>query len=316
MSDCDITENPMRILLTGASGHLGSALIPELIQSGHEVVGLVRSDAARLTVELAGANAVRGDLEDLQGLREAAREADGVIHVAYDHALAFAGSPDGYAAAAALDLRAIHAFGEALAGSSKPLLTTAGTALFAFAGLGRTVTEDDVLPAGPRIDSENATVGLRARGVRSVVVRLPPVVHSDLDRAGFVPTLIERARSNGFSAYVGDGANVWPAAHTRDVARLYRLALESAPAGARLQAVAEEVPVRAIAEAIGQGLGVPTKSVRAEEAASLLGFLAGFAGVDNPASSARTRALLKWSPERAGLLDDIGDGHYFRGAVR
>ncbi|XXX78389.1 SDR family oxidoreductase [Sorangium sp. So ce134] len=303
----------MRVFVTGASGHIGSALVPELLSKGHEVVGLARSDASASKLAAAGAAVHRGDLDDLDGLRAAASAADGVIHLAFNHELAFSGSPEGYGAAAAQEQRAIHAFGEALAGSGKPLVTTVGTALLAFAGLRRTGTEEDTIPAGPRADAENATIALAQRGVRSSAVRLAPTVHSALDHAGFVPSLIAMARKNGFSAYIGDGSNVWPAVHTLDAARLYRLALESAPAGTRLHGAAEEgVPFRAIAEAIGEGLGLPARSVSAEEAPRLLGFLARFAGVDNPSSSARTRALLKWEPTHPGLLADIAAGHYFK----
>jgi nucleoside-diphosphate-sugar epimerase len=306
-------EAPMRVFITGASGHIGSALVPELLARGHEVVGLARSDASASKLVAAGAVVRRGDLDDLDGLRAAARAADGVIHLAFNHELAFSGSPEGYEAAVAQELRAVHAIGEALAGSDKPFVTTAGTALLAFAGLGRTGTEEDTIPAGPRIASENAAIALAQRGVRSSTVRLAPTVHSALDHAGFVPSLITMARKNGFSAYVGDGSNVWPAVHTLDAAHLYRLALESAPAGTRLHGVAEEgVPFRAIAEAIGEGLGLPARSVSAEEAPQHLGFLARFAGVNNPASSARTRALLKWEPAHPGLLAEIADGHYFK----
>jgi nucleoside-diphosphate-sugar epimerase len=169
-----------------------------------------------------------------------------------------------------------------------------------------------VVAGGPRVDGENAVIALGARGVRSSVVRLPPTVHSSLDHHGFVPMFIAAARKNGFSAYVGDGANVWPAVHTLDAARLYRLALESAPAGARLHGVADEgVAFRAVAEAIGTGLGLPAKSVSAEEAPSYLGAMAHFAQVHNPTSSARTRALLSWEPTHAGLLVDLAERHYF-----
>jgi nucleoside-diphosphate-sugar epimerase len=303
----------MRIFVTGASGHIGSAVTWELLAHGHEVTGLARSEASASKLSAAGAAVHRGRLEDLEGLRRVVAESDAVAHLAYDHALAFGGTSDGYREAAERDLGAIRAIGNALEGSGKPLVTTGGTALFAFAGLTRPLLEDDVLPAGPRVDSENATLALSEKGVRSSVVRLPPVVHSSADRDGFIPTLIKMARRNGFSAYVGDGANVWPAVHTSDAARLYRLAIEAAPIGARLHGVAEGgTPFRSIAEAIGKGLGLPARSVNPDEAPQYVGFLAGFAKADNPASSARTRALLGWEPSHAGVLEDIAGAHYWR----
>ena len=179
-------------------------------------------------------------------------------------------------------------------------------------GAGGIELQRGVLERGPRVDSENAAIAMASRGVRSSVIRLPPTVHSSLDRHGFVPTLVGMARKNGVSVYVGNGANRWPAVHTLDAARLYRLALESAPAGARLHGVAEEgVPFRQIAEAIGRGLGLPVESVSPDAAPKYLGFLATFAQVDNPTSGVVTRALLKWEPSHAGLLDDLAERHYF-----
>jgi nucleoside-diphosphate-sugar epimerase len=312
MAVTDIRRFAMRVFVTGASGHIGSALVPELLAAGHTVVGLARSDASAAKLVAAGARARHGDLDDLDGLRAAAEAADGVIHLAYKHDLAFSGSPEGFAKAGEHNLRVVQAIGEALAGSNKPFVIASGTALLAFAGLGRTGTEEDTIPGGPRVDSENTTIALAQRGVRSSAVRLAPTVHGSLDHTGFIPQLVGMARKNGFSAYVGDGSNVWPAVHTLDAARLFRLALESAPAGSRLHGAAEEgVPFRAIAEAIGKGLGLPVRSVTAEEAPKVLGFLAMFTQVDNPTSSARTRALLEWEPSRPGLLEDIADGHYF-----
>jgi nucleoside-diphosphate-sugar epimerase len=304
----------MHVFVTGASGHIGSAVVPELLAAGHRVTGLARSDASASKLEATGAGVLRGDLDDLDGLHRAAKAADGVIHLAFKHELAFAGTPDGFATAAAHDLRALQAMGEALAGTGKPLLMTSGTALLAHAGPTRTCTEADALPGGPRADSENATVALARRGVRSSVVRLPPTVHSSLDRAGFIPILIGAARKRGAAVYVGDGANRWPAVHTLDAARLYRLALEQAPAGSRLHCVAEEgVAFREIALAIGRQLGLPASSISSDEAAQL-GFLGRFVQVDNPASSARTRELLAWQPTHAGLLADLAERHYFEGA--
>ncbi len=303
----------MRVFVTGASGHIGFAVVAELLKARHTVVGLARSDASAAKLKAAGAEVHRGDLDDIADLVAAAKAADGIIHLGYKHDLAFGGTPDGYVKAAEHDTRVVKALGEALIGSNKPLVNTSGTAQLAMSGgLSRTGTEDDVLKGGPRVDGENAVIAFGQRGVRSSVIRLPPTVHSSLDHAGFVPMFITAARKNGFSAYVGDGANVWPAVHTLDAAQLYRLAVESAPAGTRLHGVADEgVPFRSIAEAIGRGLGVPTKSLSAEEAPKHLGAMAHFAQVNNPTSSARTRSLLKWQPTHAGLLADIAEGHYF-----
>jgi hypothetical protein len=232
-----------------------------------------------------------------------------VIHLAFKHEAMRGGDILG---AAAADLQAIEAIGDALAGSGKPFVGTGGTLLLAFAGFNeRPGTEHDVIESGPRVDSENTLVGLADRGVRSSQVRLPPSVHSSLDHHGFVPSLIGMAREHGVAGYVGDGSNRWPAVHTLDAAHLYRLALEQAPAGTRLHAVGDAgVPFREIAEAIGRGLGLPAESVSAEQ----LGFLAPFAVLDNPTSSEFTRELLSWEPTHPGLIDDLAEGHYF-GAV-
>ena len=225
----------MRVFVTGASGHIGSAVVPELLGAGHQVVGLARSDGSAAALEAAGAEVCRGDLDDPDGLARAAAAADGVIHLAFDHEAMRAGES---ASAVATDLAAIAALAAALEGSGKPLVSTSGTLLLS--GLAdRPGTEQDVREAGPRIDAENAVVALAGRGVRSSIVRLPPIVHSALDHHGFAPTLIAIARGKGVSAYVGEGANRWPSVHTLDAARVYRLALEAAPAGSRLHAVAD-----------------------------------------------------------------------------
>jgi len=306
----------MRVFVTGASGHIGSAVVPELLAAGHDVVGFARSDASAAALTAAGAEVHRGDLTDPESLRRGAAAADGVIHLAYRHELSLS-DPVGYATAAADDLRAVEAIGAALEGSWKPFVIASGTALLALFLLppGQVGTEEDAFPPGtdrPRAASENATVALAERGVRASVVRLPPIVHSSLDRHGFVPMLVGIARDKGVSAFVGDGANRWPAVNTLDAARLFRLALEDAPAGARLHAVDDEgVPFRQIAEAIGRGLGIPVASIPAEEAEAHFGFLGGFASVDNPTASVRTRELLGWAPERPGLIADLDEGHYF-----
>ncbi|MFB7668876.1 SDR family oxidoreductase [Kitasatospora sp. NPDC056138] len=299
----------MRVFATGASGHIGSALVPELLAAGHQVVGLSRSDKSATALRAAGAEVHRGDLDDLDGLAEAAAKADGVIHLAFKHDAMFAGDFDG---AVAADVRALEALGAALAGTGKPLVTTSGTVLFAFAGLPDALTEDHALDAGPRIDAENAAVALAQRGIRSSVVRLAPTVHSTLDHNGFIPTFISIARSKGFAAYVGDGANRWPAVHTLDAARLYRLALESAPAGSRLHAVGDEgITFRQIAESIGRGLNLPVVSIPSTEAEAHFGFLSTHAQADNPSSSTLTQDLLGWKPVQPGLIEDLGQGHYF-----
>lgn len=295
----------MRVFVTGATGFIGTAVVRELIGAGHEVVGLARSEAAAGTLEAAGAGAHRGTLEDLESLRGGAVASDGVIHCAFKHDIAFTGDFQG---ASDADLRAVEALGAALEGSGKPLVVTSGTALVA---PGRVATEEDTPEAHPRVAAENATVALAERGVRSSVVRPSPSVHGEGD-GGFVPALIGVAREKGVSAYVGDGANRWPAVHRLDAAPLYRLALEQAPAGSRLHAVAEEgVPVRDIAQVIGRHLDLPVASISPEEAGGHFGFLGAFVGADIPASSALTRELVGWEPVEQGLIEDLEGGHYF-----
>jgi nucleoside-diphosphate-sugar epimerase len=300
----------MRVFVTGASGHIGSALLPELTKNGHEVVGLARSDRSAAVLKAAGAEAFRGDLDDLDGLREAAAAADGVVHLAFKHEAMQSGD---YLGAIADDLKAIEAMGAALEGSGKPFVGTGGTLMLALSGIkDRAGTEDDVVTGGPRVDAENTIIGFAERGVRSSLIRLSPLVHSSLDHYGFAHLLIGIARDKGVSGYVGDGANRWPALHTLDAARLYRLALESAPAGSRLHGVGDEgVPIRDIAEVIGRRLNLPVKSVDPQDAGEHFGFLGNFVGLDNPTSNARTRQLLGWEPTHEGLIDDLTHGHYF-----
>jgi len=248
-------------------------------------------------------------LDDLDGLREAASAADGVIHLAFKHDAFVRGD---YAGAAAADFAAVQALGDALAGTDKPFVETSGTATIAGAGLDRAGTEDDAAASGPRADAENAVVALADRGVRSSVVRLPPLVHSTLDHYGFAKILVDAARSAGVSGYVGDGANRWPAVHTLDAARAFRLALEQAPAGSRLHAVGDEgIPFRRIAETIGDRLGIPAGSIAPEDAEAHFGFLAAMAALDNPTSGERTRRLLGWEPVHPGMLADLELDHYF-----
>ncbi|WP_428340623.1 SDR family oxidoreductase [Mycobacterium sp.] len=295
----------MRVFVTGASGHIGSAVVPELIQAGHQVIGLARSDESAAALEAAGAKAHRGSLDDLDSLRAAAAASDGVIHLAFKHDFSdFMGSVES-------DQRAVEAIGEALVGSDKPFVGTSGTLMVAHVE-GRLATEEDTLPAGPRIDAENYAIALAERGVRSSVIRLAPLVHSNLDHHGFTSHIIDCARKAGVSAYIGDGANRWPALHTLDAGRLYRLALENAPAGTRLHGIADEgVPFRDIAEVIGRRLDLPVNSISADEAPEHFGFLAPFAGLDDATSSELTQKVLDWQPEHQGLLADLEDDHYF-----
>jgi len=300
----------MRVFVTGASGHIGSAVVPELLGAGHEVIGLARSDESAAALTAVGASVHRGDLDDLAGLREAAAAADGVIHLAFKHDAMRAGD---FAGAVAADLAAVETIGAALEGSGKPFVSTSGTLMLTLAGItGRPGTERDVLDGGPRVDAENTAVALAARGVRSSVVRLPPLVHSSLDHHGFGPTLIGIAHSKRVCAYVGDGTNRWPAVHTLDAAHLYRLALEAAPAGSRLHAVADEgVPFRDIAAVIGRQLNLAVTAIAIKDAAEHFGFLAALVSLDNPTSSAHTSELLDWLPTHPGLIDDLAAGHYY-----
>ena len=298
----------MRVFVTGASGHIASAVIPELLSAGHAVTGLARSDRAAATVRSLGANVRRGDLDDLDGLGAAAREADGIVHLAFKHEEQHSGD---FAGAIDADLRAVEAMGAALEGSDKAFVGTNATGALILVGSQGRLTEHDVRPGGPRIDAENAAIALAERGVRSSVVRLPPTVHSS-GVYGFVSGLIEIARAAGFAGYPGDGNNRWPSADARDVGRLYRLALESAPAGSRLHAVAEEgIALRDIAAAIGRRLGVPVASIAEEDAGRHFGHLSMFVGLDNPTSSEITRDTLGWAPTRPGLISALDEDPNF-----
>ena len=297
----------MRVFVTGATGFIGSAIVRELLAAGHEVLGLARSDQAAASLAAVGASVHRGDLEDLDSLGGGAAAADGVIHTAYDHTFA------DFAAAAQKDRRAIEAMGKALAGSSRPLVITSGTG---FVSPGRLATEETRSdPAAfPRAANEHAAMAFVERGVRVSVVRFPPTVHGRGDH-GFIARLIDIARTKGVSAYPGDGSNRWPAVHRLDAAHLFRLAVEAAPAGARLHGVAEEgVPVRDIAEVIGRHLDLRVNSIPREKANDHFGFLGLFFSLDCPASSAQTQKLLGWRPVQPGLIADLEQGHYFEAA--
>jgi nucleoside-diphosphate-sugar epimerase len=296
----------MRVFVTGATGFIGSAVVRELLDAGHTVTGLARSDASAEALTAAGVAVHRGALDDLDSLRGGAEAADGVCHLAFVHDFS------DFAANCATDLRAIEAIGEALAGTDKPFVVTAGTP-----GLpeGRVATEEDRVDpesfSAIRQPSEIAAVDLAERGVRSSVVRLPRSVHGRGDK-GFVPLLIAAAREKGVSAYVGDGTNRWPAVHRLDAARLYRWALESAPAGATYHAVGDEgLPLREIAEVIARRLDVPTESVPPESAVDHFGFLGLVASLDCPASSTLTQKQTGWQPAEVGLMADLETGHYF-----
>jgi nucleoside-diphosphate-sugar epimerase len=300
----------MRVFVTGASGYIGSAIVPELLGAGHRVVGLARSDASAAALAAAGAEVHRGALNDLDSLSAGAAASDGVIHTAFIHDFS------NIEASGRTDQRAVETLGAALEGSNRPLVITSGTAVLSS---GRVGTERDAPDPGSagvhRIASEEIARSLASRGVRSSVLRLPPSVHGEGDRHGFVPILIDTARAKGVSGYIGAGSNRWPAVHRLDAARLFRLALEDAPAGSTLHGVADEgVPVRAIAEAIGRQLDLPVVAMSPDDAGEHFGFLAGFLAADVPASSALTRELLGWQPTHRGLLDDLDAGPYFRAA--
>jgi nucleoside-diphosphate-sugar epimerase len=297
----------MRVFVTGATGFIGTAIVRELIDAGHQVLGLARSDAAAKSLVAAGAAVHRGSLEDVGSLRSGAAAAEGVIHAAFIHDFS------NYWPAAEADRRAIETIGGALAGSDRPLIVTSGTLLAQRQG--SLATEQDAPnPSFPR-KSEEAALALAARGIRASVLRLPPSVHGHGDH-GFVPRLISIAREKGVSAYVGDGHSRWPAVHRFDAAHLYRLVLEKGTPGATYHGVADEgVPVREIAEVVGRRLHVPVVSKSREEAADHFGWIAMFFGMDGPASSAQTQERLEWRPVQPGLIADLNAEHYFEHAV-
>ena len=298
----------MRIFLTGATGFIGTALIPELLQAGHQVLGLTRSDQGAVALTALGAESHRGNLEDLDSLRDGAKQAEGVIHCAFDHNF---GTPEDFVRNCEKDKRAIEALGDALVGTSHPLVITSGTGL-GNSKPGEPASEDFFDPDHfhPRKGSELAGIAVSKKGVNVSVVRLPQV--HDPIKQGLITYAVQIARSKGKSAYIGDGLNRWPAAHVSDVARLYRLAIEKAQPGSRYNAVAEEgVPVRVMAEIIGRGLKVPVVSITQEEAPAHFGFLAGFVGLDMPASSTLTQERLDWHPSGPSLIADLEHMDYF-----
>ena len=297
----------MRVFVTGATGFVGTAVVRELIDAGHQVLGLARSDAGTKSLVAAGADVHWGSLEDLESLRSGAAAGDGVIHTAFIHDFS------NYGPAADADRLAIETLGDAVAGSDRPLIVTSGTLLAQRQGSFAT-EEDAPNPSFPR-KSEEAALALAARGVRACVLRLPPSVHGNGDH-GFVPRLISVAREKGVSAFIGDGLNRWPAVHRLDAAHLYRLVLEQGSAGATYHGVGDEgVPTREIAEAIGRGLNVPVVSKSHEAAADHFGWIARFFGIDGPASSALTQERLRWRPVRPGIIADLNAEHYFEHAA-
>jgi len=310
----------MHVFVTGGTGHSGPYIIPELVAAGHEVTALARSDKAAATVSALGAKVRRGDLDNLCGLKAAAAEADGVIHVAHRQDLLPSGGIDSVAAA---ERQIMLAYGEALEGTGKPLVVSGSLGSPGWESLGRPATEKDpTLPGGDMYKGtlrvrnvvETTVLGLAERGVRSSVVRIPPIMHSTTDNAGFLPLLMGLAKEKGVIGYPGDGANLWSAVHSRDLASLFRLALEKGPAGKSWHAVGDEgIPFRKIAEAIGGRLGLPAVSIPADVLMlpGYFGFLASLVTLDLSGSTLITRQILGWEPAQPGLLEDLDNGHYF-----
>lgn len=294
----------MRVFVTGATGFIGSAVVKALLEDGHQVLGLTRSDAGAAALTSIGAEAHRGDLEDLEGLRSGAAAADAAIHTAFQHDFTnFQKSCD-------IDLQAIEAMASVLEGSNRPFLVSTGSGLLPH---GRVGTEEDAAGTHfPRVASDQATEAAATRGIRAAIVRLPATVHGPGDHA-FIPRIINIARQKGFSAYVGTGENRWPAVHRLDAARLYALAVKKVTPGARYHAIAEEgIPFREIAEVIGRRLSLPAVSIAPEQAMEHFGFFGLFAGADLPVSSHLTQQRLGWTPTERSLIADLDDTHYFQ----
>jgi nucleoside-diphosphate-sugar epimerase len=295
----------MRVFVTGASGWIGSASVDELLAAGHEVTGLARSDASAAALRAKGAEVRRGDLDDLASIRAGAEAADAVIHLANKH------DWSDMAATVAAERAAVQTIGDALAGSGRPFLVASGVAGLA---QGRPVTEDDPSPFhgpdSPRGGSENLALEFAGRGVHPVSLRFAPTVHGAGDH-GFIAIIAQVAREKGVSGYPGDGANRWAAVHRSDAGRLVALALEKAPAGARVHAVAEEgIPVRDIAEAIGRSLGLPVASIAPDDVQGHFGWIGTFFGMDLAATSTATQELLGWAPTGPALIEDLDAGAY------
>ena len=302
----------MRVFVTGATGFIGSATVRDLLAAGHQVLGLARNDANAEALAKVGVDVHRGELTDTDSLVAGAKACDGVIHTAFIHDFSQ------FMANIETDRLAVTAMAGALEGTGKPLVISSGTLMVATQGPfgaahARPATEADSAadPNNGRAAAETLLAAAAERGVRGSAIRLSPTVHGAGDK-GFIPMIIAAAREKGVSAYVGEGANRWPAVHRLDAARLFRLAVESAAPGVRLHAATEEgIPMRAIAEAIGEGLGVPVRSLTPEEAPAHFGFLGGFVAFDNPISSAVTRSSLGWRPEQPDLLTDMRENGYF-----
>jgi len=297
----------MKVFVTGATGFVGSAVVKELINAGHEVLGLARNETAEKALVLAGAEVHKGDLEDLASLQQGARLADGIIHTGFIHDFSR------FAAVCEIDRLAIETIGNSIAGTDKPFIVTSGT-LIVNPGI---LATENMLPnyngSNPRLASEKAVDALASQNIRVSVVRLSPSVHGEGDDHGFVPMLIDIARKTGTSAYIGGGENRWTGVHRLDAAKLYRLALEQATPGARFHGVAEEsITLKAIAEAIGDQLGLPVVSISKNEAAAHFGWFEHFVSIDGPASGRLTRERLNWEPEYSSLLQDLEQGIYFK----